>query len=125
MSINKILISIVGLAFLLTGACYAYNYFYGVPNGAYAAVVMVTGDVYFGIKSEFMGTGYLTLKEVYYPQSFANELGENEIRLVELGTELHKPETTMRINRDQILFIQKLQKDSPVISTINDYKAQQ
>lgn len=124
MSIKKILVLILIVAVVAVAARCVYQFFYGIPYGSTVAVVTTAGDVYFGTSADIGGT-YLTLKEVFYPQTFENELGEGEVRLIELGSELHQPESTIRINRDHVILVQKLQKDSPVIQSIEEYKANQ
>lgn len=121
MSIKKTLVLIIIIGIVVAGARCVYQFFYGVPYGASVAVVTTAGDVYFG-KATDIGGPYFTLKDVFYPQTFENEFGESEVRLIELGSELHRPETSIRINRDYVMIVQKLQKDSPVTQSIEEYK---
>lgn len=100
------------------------NLFLGA-NTTYQAVFLTNGQVYFGHLSEMWGQ-YPDLKDVYYLQvtqpsqplqpSQANSPAN--INLVKLGGELHGPTDEMRINRDQILFIENLRSDSGVVKAI-------
>ena len=100
----------------------------GAMNGYYA-VFLDNNQVYFGNLSHKEST-YVTLEDVYYlrvTQVLQNtEDGKQvtvpDINLVKLGTELHKPEDMMEIQKDHILFIEKLKSDSDIINAINTYK---
>lgn len=114
-------ILIIFIGGILVGAgWYAYKHFYGFGNG-YVAAVMTTGDVYFGRVSS-AGYEYVVLTNTYYPQTVSTADGGNEVRLVELGSELHRPESTIYLNRDHVTLLQKLQKESPIITTIKEYE---
>jgi len=52
-------------------------------------------------------------------QQKTDETDKTKLELVKLGNELHGPEDQMSVNRDQILFIEKLKADSQVVKTIN------
>lgn len=98
----------------------------------YQAVFLSNGQVYFGTASN-LSSGFVTLKNVYYLQTqqvLQPVQGQKEpkqvqqISLAKLGvSELHKPKDGMKINRDHILFIEDLEKDSQVIQAINRYEA--
>lgn len=44
------------------------------------------------------------------------------LTLIKLGEELHGPEDSMVINKEQVLFIEKLKDDGKVVKAIDDYK---
>jgi hypothetical protein len=45
------------------------------------------------------------------------------LTLIKLGEELHGPEDSMILNKEQILFIEQLKNDGKVVKAIDDYKA--
>ena len=45
------------------------------------------------------------------------------LTLIKLGEELHGPEDSMILNKEQILFIEQLKNDGKVVKAIADYKA--
>lgn len=93
----------------------------------YQAVFLVNGQVYFGQLSGMNGQ-FLNLSDVYYLQvNQALQPADGsaqtpDISLVKLGGELHGPTDEMEINRDQILIIEDLKKDSNVVRAIDEYK---
>lgn len=109
-----------------------------VDTDSYQAVFLTNGQVYFGKLSD-INSEYLQLSDVYYlqiTQSQENqELQEGgndantdpQITLAKLGSELHGPQDSMYISRDQVLFWENLRdKDnSRVIEAIENYKTEQ
>ncbi|MEK7464462.1 MAG: hypothetical protein AAB617_01650, partial [Patescibacteria group bacterium] len=94
----------------------------------YEAVFLSNGQVYFGHLSQ-EGRQYVVLRDIYYLQvntppqpAKAGETQPTNINLVKLGSELHGPEDEMRINRDQILFVEDLRADSRVVEAIGQFK---
>jgi hypothetical protein len=109
----------------------AFLYFAGnkiINSSSYQAVFLSNNQVYFG-KLSGTFSRYPTLKEVYYlrvsqqlqPQDPNTPL-QSQIQLVKLGSEIHGPTSDMKINRDQILFIENLKPDSQVLKAILDQK---
>lgn len=112
--------------------------FGSVDTATYQAVFLSNGQVYFG-KITNVSTAYLVLDDIYYlrvqqelqptPEeteagvTTTTDDGESKVVLVQLGNELHKPESAMTINRDHVLFWENLQGDSPVISSIAEAAA--
>ncbi|MEK7641233.1 MAG: hypothetical protein AAB389_04545 [Patescibacteria group bacterium] len=99
-------------------------------SGKYQAVFLSNNQVYFG-KLYNTGADYPVLRDIYYlqvtqvlqpkdPRSPAQQ-----INLVKLGGELHGPEDEMRINGNQILFVEDLKSDSQVVAAIADYQKSQ
>lgn len=90
----------------------------------YQAVFLNNGQTYFGKLYDENGL-WPTLRDVYYlqvtqsPQPIkAGETTSTNVALIKLGGELHGPTDEMRINRDQILFIEDLRSDSRVLQSI-------
>jgi len=92
----------------------------------YSAVFLANDQVYFG-KLASRG-GVLILKDVYYirldqtqPQIDKNSdsaAAQPQLTLVKLGDQIHGPEDEMRINTDQVLFIERIKDDSTVVKGI-------
>lgn len=129
---KKSLIIFVALFTLLLGVNVASNYLKPsiksvVREGVYA-VFLTNGQVYFGeISSE--DEKALTLKGIYYLQSKGSATEDNlvtqpDVSLLKLGSELHGPEDWMEINKQNVLFIEKLKPDSKVGKAIENYKKQ-
>lgn len=102
-----------------------------IDSGRYQAVFLTNGQVYFG-KLHAMNRDYLKLTDIYYIQTKSSSTDKNNpqetssnttnIELVKLGNEVHGPEDTMIINRDQVSFFENLKKDGQVAKTIESDK---
>lgn len=97
----------------------------------YQAVFLSNGQVYFG-KLYRERSQYPVLRDIYYlqitqsPQPIRpGETPPANINVVKLGEELHGPMDEMRINRDQILFIEDLKPESRVLQAIQQFKETQ
>lgn len=95
----------------------------------YQAVFLTNGQVYFG-KVSGERSKLVTVTDIYYlrvQQAVQPAEGEtasqSQVQLIKLGNELHGPEDEMRINRDQILFIEDLKDDGRVVTAIKDFQA--
>lgn len=94
------------------------------PKGSqYQAVFLTNGQVYFG-KLKGTSGNYITLKDVYYIQSNPQQAGGSaspspQLALVQLGNEIHGPESQMQISTDQVIFWENLKSDSKVVDAIN------
>ena len=92
------------------------------------AVFLNGGQVYFGNISDLNGK-FLSMSNIYYlrvnqqvqpNQSSSNSA--NDISLVKLGCELHGPQDSMVINREQVVFWENLKDDGQVAKAVKDYK---
>lgn len=137
----------VGLAIILFAAqIWLYGLRYQSLFGndtTYSAVTLSNGQTYFGhLKKYSLGTFVLT--DVYYLQqsatgttadttattntntnTTADTTGQTNsgLQLVKLTNDIHKPMDFLVINRDNLIFWQQLQTDSPIISAIAKDKA--
>ncbi|MEI6511387.1 MAG: hypothetical protein WCO25_05105 [Candidatus Uhrbacteria bacterium] len=91
-----------------------------VPSGAYQAVFLDNGQVYFG-KLETRKGEFYRLSNVYYMQLQGNTQAAADSVLVKLGSEVHGPADFMDINPAHILFTEDLTGDSKVAKAIADY----
>lgn len=99
----------------------------------YSAVFLVNGQVYFG-KMSTNDREYV-LRDVYYlraqrPLQPAEEESEGgqprqQVQLIKLGNELHGPTDEIIFTRDNVLFVERLTKDSRVVKGIEQFKAGQ
>ncbi|MCD6471007.1 hypothetical protein J7K86_00530 [bacterium] len=120
----KIFIFTIAIVVIVGGAYFLYwkQNVKLAEKGRIQAVFLVNGQVYFGhiVKQT---RNWIILRDVYYLQiqQLSTKEGEkpkSQPTLVKLGNELHKPTSEMKINRDQILFVENLKSDSPISETI-------
>lgn len=127
---KSILFLVVG-TIIVIGIWFSFSSFFQsedsfVPN-AYHAVFLTNNQVYFGMLSN-SGSQYTVLTNVYYIQSLQSQDLSNgtktasQMQLVKLGSELHEPQDTMYLNKDQILFIEPLKSDSKIVKAIESFK---
>lgn len=126
-------IAVVVVLLLVLGGWFAWSKMggdSGVKSGQYQAVFLTNGQVYFGKVSDVNG-GYVKLNDIYYLQvqqsvqpTDKNKTDQSQVSLAKLGSELHGPEDSMNINRDQVLFWENLKNDGKVVQAINSYKQQ-
>lgn len=98
-----------------------------ISTSPYYAVFLANGQVYFGHMSKLDATT-MQLIDVYYLQINTNLSSEAlqskknktdfHLTLIKLGQEIHGPTDQMFINRQQILFWEKLRNDGEVIQAI-------
>lgn len=89
-----------------------------IDKSKYQAVFLNGGQVYFG-HVQNMGEEYIKLSDIYYlsvsqqvqPDQKTNQGQQQQITLVRLGCELHRPQNSMVINRDQVIFWENLKDD--------------
>jgi hypothetical protein len=81
----------------------------------YSAVFLRTGDMYFGKLSRFPK---LTLSDVWYLQVSTQEDQQTGFNLVKFTNTLFGPKDKMEINKDNVVWISKLQDDSQVVTFI-------
>lgn len=93
-------------------------------SGTYA-VFLSGGQVYFGTIAKEDGKRLL-LQGIYYIQLKGGQTSvladQSDVSLLKLGNELHGPEDWMEINRDAIIFIERLKPDGKVAKAIEAYK---
>ena len=116
---------------LIFGAGYfwfAQQELVGLPEG-YHAVFLSNGQVYFG---QYAGQdkGNIEITSIYYLQIQRTLQGDSDISdeespdlsLTKLGNELHGPTDSMLINREHIMFVEKLRPDSKVVQAIQAFR---
>jgi len=113
MSKNKsFLINIILLVIIIVLAVYIFvfnkNYNWQIER-PYYAVYLRTGDLYFGHLSKFFSK--YTLTNVYLLQRDSS----GNFSLQKFSQSVYQPEDKLILNRDNIVWISKIQKDSPLI----------
>lgn len=99
-----------------------------VDGSKLQAVFLNTGQVYFGNVKSF-NQDYLVLSNVYYLQSSStgtnsSSSSNQNVSLVKLGCELHKPYDQMMVNTKEVTFWENLQPDGQVAKAVSDYNKQ-
>lgn len=97
-----------------------------VNSNKLQAVFLNTGQVYFG-NIHSINKEYLVLTNVYYLQSnntSGNNSSNQNISLVKLGCELHRPYDTMVVNLTQVTFWENLQSDGQVGKAVAQFQQQ-
>lgn len=97
------------------------------PRLSYKAVFLTNGQVYFG-KVQKTEAQTITLTDVFYlktkeidPKDPKQATAAAQLELVKPGAEIYGPKDTLIVNRRQILVIQDLKEDSPVVRGIARY----
>lgn len=122
-TISALLVIVVGILIFLFVRAH-------LPLLGYYAVFLDNDQVYFGKIAQKNST-YLHLTDVYYIQPISplqNQQGANpnqapNFQLIKLGNELHGPSDLMEINRDHVLFMERLSDTSKVVDGIIKYTA--
>ena len=127
----------LALVIIVAGVIFAMINFNGnnreanlVDTSKYQAVFLNGGQVYFGNVKD-LNSQYLKLDNIYYlrvnqqvqPDGNATQ-NANDVSLVKLGCELHGPQDSMVVNREQVIFWENLKNDGQVLKAIDQYKQQ-
>lgn len=89
-------------------------------KGQRQAVFTTSGQVYFGYV-ENKNASMVEIKDVYYittSSSLYPSKPEDKISLIRMGSEVYKPSSSVFINRDHIMAIQDITKDSQINAAI-------
>ncbi len=101
-----------------------------IDTTKYQAVFFTNGQVYFG-KLQSYNRDYLKLTDIFYLQTQSTTASSNPqqtstdqggVQLIKLGDEIHGPEDSMIIARDQVLFFENLKPDGKVAQSIAKFK---
>ena len=122
---------IAGIIFLVirsSGASTASK----INTKEYQAVFLNSSDgqVYFG-KLSSLNAQYYMLTDIYYVRvqqvqpGAAKTDNSSNISLVKLGNEIHGPEDTMYINKNNVMFWENLKSSGQVAKAIAQYQANQ
>jgi hypothetical protein len=132
-SLVSMIVAVVVVLVLVLGGWFAWSNMNGdsnVKSGQYQAVFLTNGQVYFG-KVSNVNSSYVKLTDIFYLQvqqsvqpSSSDKSNQSQVSLAKLGSELHGPEDSMFISRQQVLFWENLKNDGKVVQAINSYKQQ-
>lgn len=100
---------------------------FGPSDDKWSGVFLTNGQAYFG--HFYNGPGdYAILRDVYYvlatqlQSQDPNAQSQTQLSLQKLGNEIHGPQPEMRISKAQILFVEELRADSPLVRAIFQQK---
>lgn len=116
-----LLVLFVLTIFCLAGYTLTRKYAHA-DKGIRYAVFLTNGQIYFGNLTE--EGQFLTLENAFYPQSndfLRSDAAKKKITLQRVGSEVYGPKSTIRINRDQIMYYKELREDSKVNKAIKEY----
>ena len=88
-----------------------------------SAVFLLDGEGYFGHLEDVPWSDTITLRDVYYFEDSTRGTTDLPVALVKRGSELHQPADGMRIRRDKVLAVERLNLDSPVARAIASQRA--
>ena len=63
---------------------------------------------------------YLQVQQGTQSADALNDSSKNQVSLAKMGNELHGPDDSMSIAKDQVLFWENLKDDSKVVKAIKD-----
>ncbi len=119
----------VAILIVVAGGIYWFSRGNLFQSNVYQAVFLSNGQVYFGKTRSLQGK-YVLLDDVYYVQWQQQQQGldattEGQLAnpvsvpiLLRRGQEEHRPFGSLRLNRDQIVAIENVGPDSPVMEQI-------
>ena len=122
---NGVALLVVGIVILVVIVAFLVVTIFVSPakTNDWYAVFLTNGRTYFGnIVKQNSQT--VSLKNIYYLQvqqldpQVEGEQPQTQLSLMSVADELHSPENEMHINREHILYFQKLRKDSQVVVSI-------
>ncbi len=111
---TTIIAILISLAVLTVIGCFVY----GVVYRPYSAVYLSTGDIYYGKLS------YFPQMKLYSPW-FIQKTEDGQLALSKFADAVWKPGDAITISRDKIVFITRLESDSPVIDAIDGKQSSQ
>ncbi len=132
LSVLLILTSLAILAYLGTRLISGNGSGRAVKSKQYQALFLTNGQVYFGHLKN-VDASYVKMTDIFYLQvqqqvqpkdnSAAAAGQQPQVSLAKLGSELHGPEDSMYVSREQVLFWENLKDDGKVTTAVKDYKA--
>lgn len=127
--IALVMILIIGVILSIGSSNNSNNEAKYIDTGKLQAVFLNTGQVYFGnVKS--LNNKYFVLSNIYYLQtsggsnSSTGSSSSNNVSLVKLGCELHRPYDQMVISASQVTFWENLQSTGQVAKAVATFQQQ-
>lgn len=94
-----------------------------VTATGYSAVYLDTDQVFYG-KLDRKSDRYLLLTDAFYYQPGLRSSAPGSIKILKVGTELHKPVDRVYINRLRVVMVEQLTEKSKIVDAIMRYKAE-
>lgn len=92
-----------------------------IDSGRYQAVILSNDKVYFGKISDASDEFY-ELDSAFFLREVQVEGGEPDRALLPVNREIHAPDNTMLIRKEEVVLVENLAKDSPILTEINRQK---
>lgn len=93
-----------------------------VDKSRYQAVILSNDKVYFGQISAKSSEFYELKNAFFLRETREGEEGEPVRALLPVNREIHAPDNTMLIRREEVVLIENLAKDSPLLKEISRQK---
>ncbi|HEX4978537.1 MAG TPA: hypothetical protein VFV35_00595 [Acidimicrobiales bacterium] len=93
-----------------------------IDDDRYQAVILSNDKVYFGRLSEASSTFFALDDAFFLREVRQDENAEPERALLPVNAELHAPENRMLIRRDDVVLVENLDEESPVLTEIRRQK---
>ena len=93
-----------------------------IDSKRYQAVILTNDKVYFG-KIHDTSSTFFTLDDAFFlRETKASDTAEPVRALLPANSEIHAPDNTLLIRKDEVVLVENLAKDSPVLEEINRQK---
>ena len=93
-----------------------------IDESRYQAVILSNDKVYFG-KLESVGDDFFRLESAFFLRETRDDADAEPVRaLLPVNREIHAPDNTMLIRKDEVVLIENLAKDSPILTEIKRQK---
>lgn len=95
-------------------------------SSEYQAVFLSNSQVYFG-KIVDRNSENIYLEEVYYlkvdsEKSLEEIEQEADMSILRIVNDIHGPEDSVELNKDNVLYVENLREDSEIVNAIQEYK---
>ena len=93
-----------------------------IDESRYQAVILSNDKVYFG-QLESVSDDFFRLDSAFFLRETREDADAEPVRaLLPVNREIHAPENTMLIRKDEVVLVENLAKDSPILTEIKRQK---
>jgi hypothetical protein len=93
-----------------------------IDESRYQAVILSNDKVYFG-QLESISDDFFRLESAFFLRETREDADAEPVRaLLPVNREIHAPENTMLIRKDEVVLVENLAKDSPILTEIKRQK---
>ena len=93
-----------------------------IDTTRYQAVILSNDKVYFG-KIESISEDFFRLESAFFLRETREDPDAEPVRaLLPVNREIHAPDNTMLIRKEEVVLVENLAKDSPILTEINRQK---